>query len=189
MAYQRSREWEFGEGFALMGTVSVFQIPSSPRKFNSSLWGPFLFHRLQSELEGNEMKTAEIGLSLYQPIRETCFSGYVEVLEADRLVVGIEVVEAFEGGATLEIALLSDSDDCMVSPTELYRTAPLSKNDLVQGETFGFVIAGLEERYFCVRYIVSGGAFEKGELSTRVSADEAPWFVSSTELHEVSGAL
>ena len=135
------------------------------------------------------MRVSEIGLSLYQLIRETCFSGYVEVQEADRLVVGVEVVEAFEGEATLEIALLSDSDDCMVSPTELYRTEPFSKSDLEHGVTLGVVIAGLEERYFCVRYIVSGGTFDKGKLSTRVSTEEAPWFVSSAELKAVPGRL
>lgn len=136
------------------------------------------------------MKTPEIGLSLYQPICETCFSGYVKVQEGkDRLIVGIEVVEQFESDAILEIVLLSDSDDCMVSPSELYRTKPLTKEDLEEGSSLGFVVNGVEGPYFCIWYVVSGGGFTKGKLTARISGEKKPWFVTSIKLVEVSGTL
>jgi len=135
------------------------------------------------------MKMPEVGLSLYQPIRETCFSGYVEVLEGqDILSLGVEVVEQFEGDAALEIVLLADSDDCMASATELYRTQPLTKNDLEGGMSLGFAVRDFDDRYFCLWYVVSGGVFGKGQLTARICDKSAPWFVTSTSLVEVSGA-
>lgn len=141
------------------------------------------------ESEGVRMQSPEIGLSMYQPIRETCFSGYVEVQEKnERLVVGVEVVEQFEGDASLEIVLLADSDDCMASAIELHRTKPLSQDDLEGGRTLGFAIVGRTDRYFCLQYVVSGGTFTKGKVTARVSNGNLPWFVTSADLVEVSGA-
>ena len=136
------------------------------------------------------MKTSEIGLSLYQPIRETCFSGYVEVREErDRFVVGVEIAEQFEGDATLEIVLVSDSDDCMCSTWEIHRSQPLSSDKLCSGDSFSFALTGLSDPYFCVWYVVSGGAFQKGKVTARISDEKAPWFTSSTEVVECSGVM
>lgn len=135
------------------------------------------------------MNTPEIGLSLYQPIRETCFSGYVEVRDCKkRLIVGLEVAEQFEGDAILEIVLLSDADDCMIGASVLYRTPPLTKNDLEGGSSFDFVLNRLEEPHFCIQYVVSGGVFTKGQVSARISDDIDPWFANIDDLTEVSGA-
>ncbi|MBI9080419.1 MAG: hypothetical protein JEY79_11845 [Pseudodesulfovibrio sp.] len=134
------------------------------------------------------MKTSEIGLSLYQPIRETCFSGYVEVREErKRLVIGVEVEESFKGDATMEIVLLSDCDDGMFAGSELYRTRPLTSEDLGRGSSYGFELKGLSEPYFCLWYVVNGGAFTQGKVFARISDEQSPWFVTTAELVEVSG--
>ena len=134
------------------------------------------------------MNTLEIGLSLYQPIRETCFSGYAKVREGrERLLVGVDVTENFEGDATLEIVLFSDADDCMMGASELYRTQPLTKNDLEGGSSFGFALNGLGEPYICIQYVVRSGIFTKGQMTARISDEKNPWFVGQEDLVEVSG--
>lgn len=87
-----------------------------------------------------------------QPIRETCFSGYVQLDESCRqLAICVEIEERFEGDGILEVVLLGDSDDGFYSSSEIYRMGPYTSEELCFLNAIQFpLIVRSPERHLCL---------------------------------------
>lgn len=124
------------------------------------------------------MRVPEAGLSLRQPIRETCFSGYVELPDTHgQLVLAVEVVEPFQGEGRLEVCVITDDDDGFYTADVLCRAEFAEARMLTYRASLFFSLSGLERgRYLALQYVVHEGAFAAGKVTARIAADESPWF-------------
>lgn len=124
------------------------------------------------------MDILEVGLSMRQPIRETCFSGYVQLNESCRqLAICVEIEERFEGDGILEVVLLGDSDDGFYSSSEIYRMGPYTAEELCAHDAIRFpILETSPENHLCLWYRVTGGHFEHGKVTARIAPHSKAWF-------------